>query len=164
MNPTRPSPAEKISIEPYSSDKAKALTDLFYRSVHAIDPKLYSETDKEAWAPTPSDYWFWAKRLARKQPWLALIEGRIVGFMELEADGHIDCVYVDPDYQGRGVAKTLMNHILSIARANGTPSLTVEAAKSAQGFFAQMGFKPLHENRVTRNGRILINYTMKKRL
>lgn len=72
-----------LVIERYTDTKSQAVTELFHSSVHAIDPTLYSEAQKEAWAPTPPEYAHWARRLTRKRPYLAVIDGRIVGFMEL---------------------------------------------------------------------------------
>ena len=117
-----------IVIESYTTDRARTLADLFHRSVHAIDPKFYSTEEKEAWAPTPPDYRYWVTRLARKHPMLAFIDGRIVGFMELAANGHIDCTYVDPDFQGRGVALALYRHIEAIARDRSIKRLHVAAS------------------------------------
>jgi putative acetyltransferase len=132
--------------------------------VQAIDPTLYSEAQKEALAPTSPEYAHWARRLTRKRPYLAVIDGRIVGFMELEPDGHMDCTYVDPVYQRCGVASALYKHTEAVAQANGIARLYVEAAKTASKFFASLGFKFIHENRIVRNGQILINDAMEKHL
>jgi hypothetical protein len=40
------------------------------------------------------DYEVWHKRLQTKLPYIAEDNGEIVGFGELEADGHIDCFIV----------------------------------------------------------------------
>lgn len=49
----------------------------------------------------------------RKKPLIALIENRLVGFIALDADGHIDCAYTLPDFQGQGMASALFEHLLA---------------------------------------------------
>ena len=34
---------------------------------------------------------------------IAIINNQIVGFAEFEANGHIDCFYCHPDFQGKGL-------------------------------------------------------------
>jgi hypothetical protein len=41
----------------------------------------------------------------------AEVEARIAGFSDLAPDGHVDMLYVDPDFQRRGVARALLEHI-----------------------------------------------------
>lgn len=91
-----------MEIKSYSNQWAAEITDLFYQSVHAIDPSVYTPEQKEAWAPTPPDYAAWSKRLDEKRPLVAIINGQVAGFIELDTDGHIDCTYTHPNFQGMG--------------------------------------------------------------
>jgi putative acetyltransferase len=151
-----------MKIIDYSPSKAQEITELFYRSVHSIDSSIYSEEQKEAWAPRPIDYHKWRVRLARKRPYLAMINDRVVGFIELESDGHIDCTYVSPEFQRRGVAKALLRHVISVAKDLNIKKLYVEASIVATPLFKSFGFSVQHENKVIRNNTVLINYTMSK--
>jgi putative acetyltransferase len=149
-----------MDIQPYSANKAKEIADLFYKSVHAIDPTVYTSEQKEAWAPTPVDYERWAERLNVKKPFIALIENRVVGFIELDADGHIDCTYTHPDFQGKGVASALYEHLLAEARARSLERLYVEASFIAKPFFEHRGFSVVKKNELQRNGVSLVNFSM----
>ena len=153
-----------IKIKDYSSDKARDIADLFYQSVHAIDSLLYSSAQKAAWAPAPVDYEMWLERLNIKKPFVALIEGCVAGFIELDADGHIDCTYTHPDFQGRGVASALYEHLLARAKANNMERLYVEASLIAKPFFERRGFSVIKENEVKRNKISLVNFTMERLL
>lgn len=153
-----------MDIQPYSADKAKEVAELFHQSVHAIAPSLYTLEQKEAWAPTPVDYERWSQRLKVKQPYLALIENCVVGFIELEADGHIDCTYTHPNFQGRGVASALYEHLLAEARARNVKRLYVEASLVAKPFFEHRGFSMVKKNEVQRNGVSLVNFLMERYL
>ncbi len=82
-----------IKIEPYAQDRANEIADLYHASVHAIDEDTYTKAEQEAWAPTPPNYEAWVNRLDIKKPFLAVADEKVLGFIELEDDGHIDCAY-----------------------------------------------------------------------
>ena len=153
-----------INLQPFTREKANQVADLFHRAVHCIDPTLYTVEQKEAWAPTPPDYAYWLARLVIKQPWLALVDNHVVGFIESDADGYIDCLYTHPDFQNQGVACALYEQLLMIANTRESDRLYVEASIVAKPFFERRGFVQIAENRVQRKGVTLINFTMEKRL
>ena len=132
--------------------------------MHAIDPAVYTPAQQEAWAPSPVDYAQWRARLSTKKPFVAIIDNQVVGFIELDGDGHIDCTYTHPDFQGRGVASALYDYLLAAAKAAGIRRLYVEASLIAKPFFAQRGFVLVKQNEVRRNGVSLINFSMEKYL
>ena len=151
-----------MDIRCYSPAWARDIADLYYQSVHAIDSAVYTPEQKQAWAPAPIDYQVWAERLALKQPFVAIIDDRVAGFIELDADGHIDCTYTHPDCQGKGVASALYAHVLQQARETGIKRLYVEASLIAQPFFERRGFSVLKQNSVQRQGVNLINFSMER--
>jgi len=128
-----------MTIIEYSSNRAREVTDLFFMSVHAIDSSIYSEEQKIAWAPSPIDYLFWEKRLELKRPYLLLINNQLAGFIELESDGHIDCAYVSPIFQRKGVATRLLKHVINEAKNQKLERLYVEASIVAKPLFERFG-------------------------
>ena len=153
-----------IKIQPFMADRANEVADLYHQSVHAIDTSIYTSEQQEVWASTPPDYLQWSARLATKQPWLAMINNRVAGFIELDADGHIDCLYTHPSYQNQGVASALYEHLLATAKARGFKRLYVEASIVAKPFFERRGFIVTEENKLKRKGVTIINFTMGKGL
>ncbi|UTW13133.1 GNAT family N-acetyltransferase [Marinobacterium rhizophilum] len=147
-------------IRNYQEADCRAIADLFHAAVHAIDDTQYSAAQREAWAPTPPEYGSWRRRLAETQPWVAEHNGATVGFIELEPHGHIDCLYVHPAFQRRGIAGRLLHHLLGQARDLGITQLSVEASKPARAFFEAHGFRLQSENRVIRRGQVLVNSTL----
>ncbi len=139
------------------------IADLFYQAVWRSDDEVYNAEQKAVWAPKP-DYVLWHKRLADKQPWLAKIDQRIAGFIELDPDGHIDCTYTHPDYQGQGVASALYQQLELTASNRDLQRLYVEASIIAQPFFQRWGFSVVKENIIQRDGVTLSNFTMEKLL
>lgn len=151
-----------IKIEPYAQDRANGIADLYHASVHAIDEDTYTKAEQEAWAPTPPNYEAWVNRLNIKKPFLAVADEKVLGFIELEDDGHIDCAYTHPQYQKIGIMGALYAHIEHIAKQKSLKRLWVEASKVARPFFEAKGFVTVRENKVMRNNVILTNYTMEK--
>ena len=149
-----------MEITSYSATLATEIADLFHQSVHAIDSDVYTPEQKEAWAPTPPDYERWSKRLNEKKPFIAIVNERVAGFMELDADGHIDCTYTHPDFQGNGVASALYERLLMEAKHKNINRLYVEASLIAKPFFERHGFSVVKKNEVERSGITLINFTM----
>ncbi|WP_020410575.1 GNAT family N-acetyltransferase [Hahella ganghwensis] len=149
-------------IQEYRLERAREIADLFHSAVHAIDNRLYDAEQKEAWAPTPPDYALWANRLDLKRPFLAILDGRVAGFIELDPDGHIDCTYTHPGFQRRGIATSLYRHLEGEAQSRGMSRLYVEASEIALPFFEKHGFSLIRQNRLERGGVMLINYTMEK--
>ncbi|WP_299176819.1 GNAT family N-acetyltransferase [uncultured Neptuniibacter sp.] len=153
-----------MEIQPYLPDQANEIADLFHASVHAIDPAIYSLEQQEAWAPSPPDYTVWKDRLEGQQPYVAMVDGQIVGFIELEADGFIDCFYTHPDFQRQGIASKLYTYILNVANRQGIDQLSVQASLTALPFFVQRGFTIVRKNELYRHGVTLINYDLVKPL
>lgn len=149
-----------MEIIEYSSSWAKEIANLFYRSVHAIDSSVYSDREKNAWAPKPIDYDKWKYRLDNKKPFLLIIKGELAGFIVFELDGHIDCTYVLPKYQNIGVATLLLQHVISVAQKLKLKQLYVEASIVAKPLFEKSGFIVKSTNEVIRNNVVLINYSM----
>lgn len=153
-----------MKVIEYSSNRAKETTEIFYQSIHAIDNTIYSESQKQAWAPLPIEYEKWAKRLELKKPYLLLINDKIAGFIELESDGYINCFYVSPDFQRIGVASTLLNYLIDSAKSLGINLLTVEASLVVKPLFEKFGFITEKMNKIRRKNTVLINYSMRKKI
>ncbi|WLQ12309.1 GNAT family N-acetyltransferase [Hahella aquimaris] len=153
-----------IDVIDYDSQYAVAVADLFHGAVHGVDSQMYTPEQREAWAPTPPDYDKWKARLDIKKPFLAISDGRLLGFIELEADGHIDCLYTHVEFQRRGVAARLYQRLEREAIDAGMTRLYVEASRAARPFFESKGFVTTQLNEIQRNGQILVNFTMEKKL
>jgi len=63
----------------------------------------------KAWAP--DDIHFSGQKFVQNGLPTLLKEGVVVGFGELEPDGHIDCFYCHKNYQRRGVGNQIYQAI-----------------------------------------------------
>ena len=153
-----------MAIRPYAPSDALAIVELFTETVHAINCRDYSEAELNVWAPRDYDLARWAARLREKRPFVVVDNGTILGFCELEADGHIDCFYVHKDHQGRGVGQMLYRECERRAVANGCARLYAEVSITARPFFAKQGFELIAAQEVVRQGVVLRNFRMEKAL
>lgn len=161
-----------ISIRLFQPQDATQIAQLFHDTVRTINLQDYSLNQVKAWAPDDLYFRDWIKICANRFTYVAenVLEnvapkqGIIVGFAELEIDGHIDCFYVHKDYQGRGVGSSLYQAIESQARELGCSHLYTEASITAKPFFQNKGFTLEQEQQVTVRGEVFKNYRMVKSL
>lgn len=70
---------------------------------------------------------------------VARLEGRIAGFLELDGS-HIENLFVDPDFQGRGIGTSLLRHVM--ANATGDLTLSVFTVNpAARRLYERHGFE-----------------------
>jgi putative acetyltransferase len=153
-----------VTIRPYRTNDVADLVTLFRASVRSIGRRDYTESQVHAWAPDLIDHDSFARRCAAKSTWIAECEHRIAGFSDIEPDGHIDMLYVEPDFQRRGVARALLGHIEKIAQTRGLERLYTEASITARPVFEAIGFHVIAAQTVTVRSESMTNYRMEKRL
>jgi putative acetyltransferase len=153
-----------MEIRDFRVEDARQVVDVFQLAVRRGARGIYEPRQLEAWAPEPPNYADWERNLLAKPPFVALRGGNIVGFMTLEANGHIDWTYTHPDHQRQGVATALYAHLEREARRGGLCRLYVEASKMARPFFTKQGFVVVQENQICRGTISLTNWTMEKLL
>jgi putative acetyltransferase len=137
---------------------------LFYDTVHRINIRDYSQVQVDAWAPEHMDTQKWIERMQDRMTYVAEENGKVIGFAELERNGHIGCFYCHADRQNVGVGTALFNKIQLIAGNLNLPKLFTEVSITAKPFFEHMGFTAIASQEVELRGAKLINYVMEKRL
>lgn len=150
----------------YRDGDAPQLAEVFFRSVREVAVSDYSADQVEVWAPGVREpAYFEDYATDGRQLYIAEdAADRVVGYVDLEADGHIDHLYCHPDVAGRGVATMLYLALEGEAREAGVQRLFVEASEPARRFFERHGFGVLGRREVVRQGRALHNYAMEKLL
>ncbi len=91
-----------VTLRTYRPDDAPALLTVFRDTIRRVNSRDYTPDQIRAWAADYIDPQVWAGRFAG--PFVAVAEeaGRSVGFVDLEASGHIDRVYVSAAGEKRG--------------------------------------------------------------
>lgn len=141
-----------------------ALWGVFHSSIHQLARKYYSKEQLEAWAPQKYDSEKWELRMKRIRPFVAVVEGQIAGYADLQTSGYIDHFYVAGHYAGRGVGTALMRHIHDAASAQRLPELSSDVSLAAEGFFMKHGFTVAVRQTVVARGVSMPNARMVKRL
>jgi putative acetyltransferase len=159
-----PQGAASIRIRAYSAGDLASLIALFRAAVEQIAVRHYSPAQIRAWVATADDEARFASRRESHWTWVAEVHGRIAGFTELEPSGHVDMLYVHPDFQRRGVARALLRHVESSARALQLPLLYTEASITARPVFEALGFEVTLQQTVTVYGETMVNFRMRKPL
>ena len=152
-----------VEIRIFQPADAPALAALFHASVHGLGARDYSPAQLAVWSPSPPDP---ADYLRRAHSRLVLVatdlEGRRLGYGDLEPDGHMDHLYCAPDAVGMGVGAALCDAIEAAARAQGLSALFVEASEAARRLFERRGFGLERRNDFILQGVAIHNYHMRK--
>jgi putative acetyltransferase len=153
-----------VTIRTYGRDDAADVADVFYRSVREVAVSDYTADQVQAWVPGRWD----AEQEHRRSGDGRLVlvaagdQGRVVAFIDLEADGHIDRLFCAPEAAGRGVASQLYDGIEAAARDQGLGRLYTEASELARRFFERKGFVVLERQDKILRGVPIHNYRMEK--
>lgn len=153
-----------IGIRHYEEKDAYEIARLFYETVRSVNRADYSQEQVEAWAPEIPDAALWHRRMSARITLVAEEGGEIVGFVELEEDGHLDMFYLRGDAVGRGVGKLLYRAVEREAHSLDLERIFTEASVTARAFFGRQGFRVLREQTVRRRGVGLTNFVMEKSL
>ena len=155
---------ETVKIRAYERTDAPEIVRLFYETVRSVNRSDYSREQVEAWAPEVPDAAEWHPRMAARKTLLAEENSQVVGFAELEEDGHLDTFYLRKDAVGRGVGGLLYRALEDEARTRGLGRIFTEASITARPFFGRQGFRVVREQTVQRRGVGLTNFVMEKTL
>lgn len=153
-----------MQIRLFHPEDADQIAKLFHDTVREVNLRDYSIAQVQAWSPDDLYFRDWATVCAQRFTYVAESEGQILGFGELEADGHIDCFYCHKDYQRRGVGRSIYQAIESKARELNVDRLFTEASITARPFFQSLGFTVIAAQEVSCRGKPFINYRMEKLL
>jgi len=92
-----------------------------------------------------------------------IIDGRVVGFTDLDDDGYVDMLFVDPDFGRQRVATSMLAATIALARQRGTVALTTYASLTAKPLFERHGFVVPEERFLSRDVE-LTNVAMRREL
>lgn len=151
-----------IRIRDYRESDAEKLWSLFYHTIRNINARDYSQAQVEAWASDSFDAEAWANKLRANAPYVAEIDGRIVGYTDLQNDGLIDHFFCHPEHQGKGVGRRLMEHVFAEGELRGIKRFYSEVSITARPFYERLGFNVVKEQVVTIGGQQLTNFVMEK--
>jgi len=141
-----------------------AILELFKTTVTTINRQDYTPEQIAAWVQSTKNQERWQQRV--EQQFFLLVEARdqLVGFGSITATGYLDLLYVHPDFQRMGIAQTLLEALTSYAEGQQAIAITSDVSITARPFFEKNGFLVLQKQENERQGQILVNYKMEKKL
>lgn len=145
-------------IREYQSSDCKELAELFYNTVHTVNAKDYTKEQLDVWATGQVDLKMWNQSLQEHFSIVAVDDGIIVGFGDIDKTGYLDRLYVHTDYQGNGIATAICNQLEQVVEGD----VTTHASITAKPFFEERGYKIVTEQQVERQGIFLTNFVMIK--
>ncbi len=148
-------------IRKYQPADCKYLAELFYQTVHTVNAKDYTQKQLDAWATGSVDLVEWNQSFLEHVTFVAVTDGSIVGFGDIDKTGYLDRLYVHKDYQRKGIASALCDSLEATADAD---KIITHASITAKPFFARRGYRVKTEQQVKRRGVFLTNYVMEKQL
>ena len=148
-----------MKIREYKSEDCRALAELFYETVHTVNAKDYTEEQLDAWASGDTDLEKWDSSFHKHHSFVAVSDGQIAGFGDMDDAGYLDRLYVHKDFQHRGIATALCDKMERAVRA---PRFTTHASITAKPLFEGRGYQAVKQQQVERKGVLLTNYVMIK--
>ncbi|WP_171905274.1 GNAT family N-acetyltransferase [Cellulosimicrobium cellulans] len=153
-----------VLVRDYETGDAEATLRIFERAITRTARSRYTEEQVRAWLGGSRDLEQWGAERRRVRTFVAEVGGVVAGFTDLDDDGYVDRLFVDPDHGRRGVARALLAAVLAAARSAGLPELTTHASLVARPVFEREGFRVVHQEEVQRDGVPLVRFLMRTRL
>ncbi len=144
-----------------SDEVLSRLNQLFQETILEVNIQDYAAAQVQAWASC-ANFRDWQKLSANRFTFIAEEADEIIGFAELEANGHIDRFYCHKDHQRRGVGTRLYQTLETKAMELEIKKLYTEASITARAFFKSRGFAVIKEQQVLVGNQKLINFVMEK--
>ncbi len=151
-----------IEIRKYQTADCKEITQLFYDTVHSVNIKDYSQEQVDAWATGTVNIEKWNESLMKNYSIVAVADGIIAGFGDIDRRGYLDHLFVHKDYQGKGIATAICNELEDFVIGSGIQIVYTHASITAKQFFIKRGYKVIKEQQVERRGIKLTNFVMEK--
>lgn len=147
-----------MQIRRYTPADCPAMAALFYDTVHRVNCRDYTPEQLDVWATGQVDLESWNRSFLAHHTLVAMKDGVLVGFGDMDSTGYLDRLYVHADYQGQGIATALCD---ALEKAVPGP-ITTHASITAKPFFQGRGYRVVKAQQVQRQGILLTNYVMEK--
>ena len=151
-----------IIVRKYKQGYELELWLLKVKTIKRVNTKDYSKEQISAWAPDAYNEEKWLKRIQDMNPFIAQIAGKIVGFADVQNDGYIDHFFCHNAYQGQGIGKELMRHLINKSKEQALPLIYSHVSITARPFFEIFGFRVVKQQTMEIGNQALTNYVMEK--
>ena len=154
----------EITIRPYQSEDLIPIVNLFETTVREINKKDYSPQQIQVWSQACQKFLRQPEFFSRLYTLVAVREGQIVGYGNMDTTGYLDLLFVHKDWQNHKVASAICDHLEAYGSSLGVHEITVHASITAKPFFEKRNYVTIKENQAVLQGIALTNYYMAKQL
>ena len=141
-----------MEIRMYRPSDCKILTGLFYNTVHTVNARDYTEEQLNVWATGEVDLEKWNQSLQEHFSVVAVDNGTVVGFGDIDHTGYLDRLFVHADYQGKGVGTAICNQLEQAVQG----TIVTHASITAKPFFEKRGYSVMKEQSVERDRKSVV--------
>ena len=156
--------SESPYIRRYAPGEEASLFDIYFTAIHLVACRDYTPEQVQAWAPRDIDVALWKNKIREINPFVADLNGELVGYADLQSNGYIDHFFVSGEHPRRGIGSLLMKKILAEAVSLGAPLLTSNVSRTAQPFFQRFGFAVTEQRYPEVRGVVVPNALMSRRM
>ena len=154
----------KVTYSLAKLSNIEEITSLFRDTIQTVNTKDYSSQEIEAWSRGADNIENWVKRIETHYYILAKIENKLVGMASIDDDAYLDVIYIHHQYQGKGIAKSLLNQMIDRANSLGHKEITSDVRITARPFFIYKGFEIVKPQLVLCRGVVLRNYHVRLKI
>ena len=129
-----------IQVRRYRVGEEEVLRQICRDTTRLVNVAEYGKHLVEIWASRLDDRLDWAERVKYKNPFVAEVDGEIVGFAELTKQGKISAFYSHHLWQNRGIGSALLEAVLRESDKLEIGIIQVESSIAASKFFTKRGF------------------------
>ncbi len=148
-----------MKIRRYRQSGCKALTELFYNTVHTVNANDYTKERLDVWVTGEVDLEKWNRSLQEHYSIVDVENEVIVGFGDIDkTTGYLDRLFVHADYQKKGIATAICNRLEQKIKG----SITTHVSVTARPFFEKRGYRVIKEQQIEQEGIYLTNFAMIK--
>lgn len=149
-----------MEIRKYREGEENEIWNLFYNTVHSVNIRHYNQSQINAWAPDDLDINIAHQKIREIDPYVAILDGQIVGYADIQENGYIDHFFCHHEYQGKGIGSRLFARLDEVAELRGIKNLSADVSITARPFFEAKGFTVEKELLIKLRGQELVSYKM----
>ncbi|MGY6663307.1 MAG: GNAT family N-acetyltransferase [Glycocaulis sp.] len=147
-------------IRDYTRTDTNALVGIFQAAVLEGSAPFYTAEQRKAWASRITEPSALHERLKDQACLVAADDNGALGFIALQANGHLDMLFVRPGQRRTGTAGALHDALLERAVSNGHAGLSVHASHLARRFLAKRRWQFVRTETVNLHGVTLEHHYM----
>jgi putative acetyltransferase len=155
---------EAARIRRYEPGEEASLFDVYFTAIRLVACRDYTLEQIEAWAPANVDMSVWQNKIRDLNPFVAELDGELVGYADVQQNGYIDHFFVSGKHPRRGIGSLLMTQILQEAKSLAVSALTSDVSRTAQPFFAKFGFAITEQRSPVVRGIVVPNARMRREI